>query len=115
MLDEEKQADDTLRQQFKEKWMRTPSATLTEMFRTNSDKYRAIINNAVQADKVVREKLETHKSGIVLLSKSVEELEDAVPKGSGPGVSNSSAVHTLRRLMEDVSIFCGSLEVNTFV
>lgn len=102
MLNEEKQADDSLRQQFKEKWTRTPSDKLTEMFRTNSAKYRQIINNAVQADRTVRDKFDTHRRGMELLSKPVAELTAAVPSGSVGNIENSSAVGTLRQLMEEV-------------
>ncbi|XP_068909383.1 programmed cell death 6-interacting protein [Tenebrio molitor] len=102
MLNEEKQADDSLRQQFKERWTRTPSDKLNEMFRSNATKYRQIINNAVEADKVVREKFETHKAGIQLLSQSPSELQAAVPQGSSGNVTNSSAVTALRQLMEEV-------------
>lgn len=102
MLNEEKQADDALKQQFKEKWSRTPSEKLTEMFRTNLEKYRQIINNAVAADKTVREKFETHRKGIEMLSKGSQALQLAVPAGSGANVGNSSAVTTLRSLMEEV-------------
>ncbi|XP_063911920.1 programmed cell death 6-interacting protein isoform X2 [Zophobas morio] len=102
MLNEEKQADDSLRQQFKERWTRTPSEKLTEMFRSNGAKYRQIINNAVEADKVVREKFESHRDGITLLSKSPSELEAAVPQGSSGNVTNSSSVTMLRQLMEEV-------------
>ncbi|GLV31978.1 ALG-2 interacting protein X [Carabus blaptoides fortunei] len=102
MLTEEKQADDSLREQFKERWSRTPSEKLTEMFKSNADKYRQIITNAVTADKVVREKFEAHRHGMELLSKSTAELQAAVPRGSGAEVSNTSAVQTLRQLMEDV-------------
>lgn len=38
--------------------------------RVNASKYRQIINTATQADGVVREKYNTHKNGIVLLSKA---------------------------------------------
>ncbi|KAK5650698.1 hypothetical protein RI129_001727 [Pyrocoelia pectoralis] len=102
MLNEEKEADDSLRGQFKEKWNRTPSDKLTEMFRSNAAKYRQIINNAVQADKTVREKFESHRMGMELLSKSPGELQLAVPAGPGGSVSDSSAVQTLHQLMEEV-------------
>uniref|UniRef100_A0A1Y1LGS8 BRO1 domain-containing protein n=1 Tax=Photinus pyralis TaxID=7054 RepID=A0A1Y1LGS8_PHOPY len=102
MLNEEKQSDDSLRAQFKERWTRTPSDKLTEMFRSNAAKYRQIINNAIQADKTVREKFESHRMGMELLSKSPGELQSAVPAGPGGSVSNSSAVQTLRQLMEEV-------------
>lgn len=102
MLDEEKKADDTLKEQFKERWTRTPSDKLTEMFKSNSTKYRQIINNAVQADKVVREKYETHKNCMELLSKSNDEIQSAVPQGGGNNLDNTSAVSMLKLLMEEV-------------
>ncbi|XP_072394726.1 programmed cell death 6-interacting protein [Diabrotica undecimpunctata] len=102
MLNEEKSSDDALRAQFKEKWTRTPSDNLTEMFKSNSAKYRQIINNAVQADKTVREKFDTHKQGMELLSNGPGAIHSALPSGTGGSVGNSSAVETLRGLMEEV-------------
>lgn len=103
LLNEEKTSDDALRQQFKEKWTRTPSDRLTEMFRTNLAKYREIINNAIQADKVVQEKFSTHRQYIEILSRGPGAVESALPSGGGSGsVTNTSAVMTLRELMEEV-------------
>lgn len=52
MLDEEQVSDEQLQAQFKDKWNRTKSNSLTQVFRVNITKYREIIKNAKSADKV---------------------------------------------------------------
>lgn len=101
ILKEEQESDQQLRTQFKERWTRTSSDKLNEMFRTSAGKYREIINNAITADKVVRQKFEDNSRGIELLSKSPSELHQAIPAG-GECVNNSPAVAKLRALMEAV-------------
>lgn len=102
MLNEERDSDNQLRGQFREKWTRTPSDKLTEMFRSNCGKYREIINNAVQADKVVREKFDTNSNGMEILSKNPNEIHQSIPSGGGDAIANSSAVQKLRQLMDAV-------------
>ena len=46
MLKEERESDEQLKAQYKDKWSRTPSGQLTGTFNTNATKYRTIINNA---------------------------------------------------------------------
>lgn len=124
MLQEERTSDDQLREQFKERWARIPSSRLTEQFNITLRKYREIINNAVSADKVnvyehlfaygiflngyyvlqvVREKYESHKANMEILSLDESDLINAVPTGSA--VQESNTVVQLRKLMEDVHFF----------
>lgn len=103
MLNEEKESDDKLREQFKARWTRTPSNNLTETFRTNLGKYRQVIDSAVSADRIVQDKFNKFSNGIDLLSKTSEELESAMPSGSGANVSTCSSAQQLWKLMEHVA------------
>lgn len=100
MLDEERDSDNQLKEQFKEKWTRTSSDKLTEQLRLNANKYRSIIDNAVAADKIVREKFLNNKEGMEILSLNENQLSTAIPSGSA--VQESRAVQNLRNLMEEV-------------
>lgn len=84
MLDEEKESDDKLREQFKEKWTRTPSDKLTEVFRSNAAKYREIINSAVKADDTVSKKFETNRKGLELLSLPVVSFANVIVQKGSP-------------------------------
>ena len=66
--------DTELRNQFKERWTRTVSSTLTTPLRTEAKKYMDIIQNAITADKVVQEKYRMNRDCIVLLSKQTVEV-----------------------------------------
>ncbi|XP_033229996.1 programmed cell death 6-interacting protein isoform X2 [Belonocnema kinseyi] len=100
MLKEERESDENLRAQFNERWTRIPSVRLTEQFIVNAKKYRGIINNAVSADKVIREKFVSHRQGMEILSMEEYDLTRHIPAGSA--VQESSVVRQLRKLMEDV-------------
>ena len=102
LLREERESDDQLRNQFKEKWTRTSSDKLTGSFNSNSQKYRTIINNARDADKVVRDKFDTHKEYIDLLAQGSNNMESKIPASGGTIISNSPSVAKLKQLCEAV-------------
>ncbi|XP_033167711.1 programmed cell death 6-interacting protein [Drosophila mauritiana] len=102
LLDEERDSDNQLRAQFKERWTRISSEKLTEMFRTNAKKYREVITNAIEADKVVRQKFEANQKGIQLLSLPPDQIQQSLPSASGSVDPNCSSVQRLKKLMDDV-------------
>jgi programmed cell death 6-interacting protein len=100
LIQEEKQSDDNLRQQFKEKWTRLASERLTGPLSQEIGKYRSILENALKADNLVKTKYEQQKWGIELLSKPENELKEAIPGlGNLGGAQNSSTVNELRELV----------------
>ena len=100
MLREESDSDNTLKIQHGARWSRTPSDKLTGTFTANSTKYRTIINNATQADAVVKEKLGTHMQGMKALAGGESVMGQMLP--SGAGGSGGSNTNRLKELMEQV-------------
>jgi len=101
MLREEAESDEQLKNQFKEKWTRTSSDKLNGTFKSNAQKYRTIINNATDADKVVRDKFETHRSFIEMLANGSNAMESQLPDASGQ-VKQTPVVEKLRKFCEDM-------------
>jgi len=70
VLDDEENADKQLRTSHGARWTRTPSERLTESIRAEAARYRQIIDNAVTADGIVRQRYAQHRDGFELLSRS---------------------------------------------
>ncbi|XP_012936236.1 programmed cell death 6-interacting protein [Aplysia californica] len=103
-LDDEEKSDQQLREQFKDKWSRTASGALTKPMRDEAGKYKSILDTAIQADHIVKQKYDTHKNAIALLSKPKGDIESALPAASAAAsMQNSDVVKTLRDLIEQVS------------
>lgn len=56
---------------------------------------------------MIREKFDSHKQAIHLLSEGQEAIKNVLPVGSNSGVNfaNSSAADKLKRLMQEVSVY----------
>ncbi|CAB3402160.1 unnamed protein product [Caenorhabditis bovis] len=99
VLNDEKESDDTMRKQLSTKWTRMSSEQLTGPLIQEIGKYRGILNTASNADKMVRDKFETHRQGIELLSKAESELRAAIPGQTAHATGETESVRKLRELM----------------
>lgn len=68
LLKDEKENDDSLRNQFGAKWTRVPSSNLTAPLMQELGKNRGLLQTAGNADSIVRSKFEQNKRGMELLS-----------------------------------------------
>ncbi|CAF1338613.1 unnamed protein product [Adineta steineri] len=104
MLDDEERGDTELRTQFQGRWTRTVSSTLTVPLRAEAKKYMDIIQNAINADKIVQEKYRMNRDCTALLSKQTHEIANELPSSSAAGaLRDAYSVRELHRLMDTVA------------
>ncbi|XP_051246331.1 programmed cell death 6-interacting protein isoform X1 [Dicentrarchus labrax] len=97
MLDDEETTDNELRTKFNQRWNRTPSGDLYKPLRAEGANFRNILDKAVQADQVVKDRYNTHCDMIALLCKSESELNAAIPSANPTKtLQGSEVVNVLR-------------------
>ncbi|XP_008329840.1 programmed cell death 6-interacting protein isoform X2 [Cynoglossus semilaevis] len=100
ILDAEEKTDNELRTKFNQRWNRTPSGDLYKPLRAEGTNFRNILDKAVQADQVVRDRYGTHCDMIALLCKSEDELNAAIPSANPTKtLQGSEVVNVLRSLL----------------
>jgi programmed cell death 6-interacting protein len=123
MIAAEEESDKRLREKFGSKWIRSRSEDLNGFWKEQVAKYRKIVENALTADQVVKQKFETHRNKIALLSGSESELKQRLPNASRSDseFAESRPAQVLRQLMDEVEQFKqrqeqlnGSLNTATF-
>ncbi|XP_062869611.1 programmed cell death 6-interacting protein [Trichomycterus rosablanca] len=97
MLDDEETTDNELRAKFSQRWNRTPSGDLYKPLRAEGGNFRNILDKAVQADQVVKERYNTHCDMIALLCKPENELCSAIPSANpAKTLQGSEVVNVLK-------------------
>ncbi|XP_078123393.1 programmed cell death 6-interacting protein isoform X2 [Sander vitreus] len=97
MLDNEETTDNELRTKFNQRWNRTPSGDLYKPLRAEGANLSNVLDKAVQADQVVRDRYNTHCDMITLLCKPENELNAAIPSANPTKtLQGSEIVNVLR-------------------
>ncbi|XP_041759397.1 programmed cell death 6-interacting protein isoform X3 [Coregonus clupeaformis] len=97
MLDDEESTDSELRSKFSQRWNRTPSGDLYKPLRAEGGNFRSVLDKAVQADQVVKERYNTHCEMIALLCKPEAELTAAIPSANPAKTLQGSEVVSVLR------------------
>lgn len=101
MLTAEAESDAALRAQFGTRLTVTPSDQLTKSLWTDCQKYEGILQKAVEADSIVKQKLEDNARGLELLSGTDDQLNEAFPSGSVANVlSDNPVIKELKSLCQ---------------
>ncbi|KAM9775783.1 programmed cell death 6-interacting protein isoform X3 [Syngnathus typhle] len=97
MLNDEETTDNELRAKFNQRWNRTPSGDLYKPLRSEGANFCNILDKAVQADQVVKDRYNAHCDMIALLCKPESELNAALPSANpAKTLQGSEVVGVLR-------------------
>ncbi|XP_037119708.1 programmed cell death 6-interacting protein isoform X1 [Syngnathus acus] len=97
MLNDEETTDNELRAKFNQRWNRTPSGDLYKPLRAEGASFCNILDKAVQADQVVKDRYNAHCDMIALLCKPESELNAALPSANpAKTLQGSEVVGVLR-------------------
>ncbi|MED6273489.1 Rhophilin, Rho GTPase binding protein [Characodon lateralis] len=100
MLDDEETTDNELRSKFNQRWSRTPSGDLYKPLRAEGNGFRNILDKAVHADQVVKDRYNAQCDMIALLCKPENELNAAIPSANPTKtLQGSEVVNVLRSLL----------------
>ncbi|XP_012691536.1 programmed cell death 6-interacting protein isoform X2 [Clupea harengus] len=97
MLVDEEATDNELRAKFNQRWNRTPSGDLYKPLKTEGANFSSVLDKAVSADQVVRERFNTHCEMIALLCRSEAELSAAIPSANPTKTLQGSEVVSVLR------------------
>ncbi|CBY10991.1 unnamed protein product [Oikopleura dioica] len=101
MLTAEQESDSSLRAQFGTRLVVSPSDQLTKSLWTDCQKYEGILQKAVEADSIVKQKIEDNARGLELLSGTDDQLNEAFPSGSVANVlSDNPVIKELKTLCQ---------------
>ncbi|XP_072303611.1 programmed cell death 6-interacting protein isoform X2 [Eucyclogobius newberryi] len=122
MLNDEETTDNELRSKFDQRWSRTPSSDLYKPLRAEGANFRNILDKAVQADQVVRDRYNTHCEMIALLCKPENELNAAIPSANPTKtLQGSEVVNVLQSLLAQLDevksereVLAGEIKAVTF-
>ncbi|XP_053469013.1 programmed cell death 6-interacting protein isoform X1 [Ictalurus furcatus] len=122
ILNDEEATDNELRAKFNQRWNRTPSGDLYKPLRAEGGNFRNILDKAVQADQVVKERYNTHCEMIALLCKPENELCSAIPSANpAKTLQGSEVVNVLKaqlvqldEIKRDREVLEGEIKAVTF-
>ncbi|VDP84054.1 unnamed protein product [Echinostoma caproni] len=106
-LEDEEKNDNNLRQQFGERWVRQPSSKLNEQWKQDIDKMFKFLEETKKTDQVLANRFEEQSYYFELLSKSDDEIREAIKSQNTDSCSSPTGNEAARQKLAAV---CSQIE-----